>query len=81
MRDGRNSGLVEVAKTLLESHGRGQVKLSSRDVENARDTIARSQSGRVRNASELLIALGDPDCPPKPRLPQRCSVSAAGRSA
>lgn len=76
MRDGRNSGLVEVAKKLLESHGRGQVKLTANDVANARDTIAKSQSGKVRRASELLIALGDPECPPEcppsPELFREC---------
>ena len=76
MRDGRNSGLVEVAKKLLESHGRGQVKLTANDVANARDTIAKGQSGKVRTASELLIALGDPECPPEyppsPELFREC---------
>ena len=65
MRDGRNKGLAHVARVLLEANRRGRAALSSRDIEEARDAIAKGTSGRARTAADILVALGDPDCPPE----------------
>ena len=63
--DGRVGGLIDqdIILDTIRNRRRWPTDTKSADTKKARDAAAVAEHGRARSASQIIISLGDPECP------------------